>query len=215
MPAFHEILFPVDISFGSSGGAKFNTAVTQVQSSYELRKNIWPYPKAEYNISYGIRDQSHIDVVTAFFYCRYGRAYGFRFKDWNDYKITDQLIALGDGVATDFQIIKTYTHGGKTFQRKLTKIAWNTLAGISVGGDVVTQSPDINGQYWSVDSNTGILTFANAPDLGDEIVIGTGEFHVPVRFDTDHLDLTHEFWNVQSWPNIPLVEVRNWTEVFA
>ena len=32
--------------------------------------------------------------------------------------------------------------------------------------------------------------------------------------DTDHLDATHEFWNTQSWSSIPLIEVRDWSDIF-
>lgn len=34
------------------------------------------------------------------------------------------------------------------------------------------------------------------------------EFDVPVRFDTDHLDISQDTWATQSWDQIPLVEVR-------
>jgi len=36
----------------------------------------------------------------------------------------------------------------------------------------------------------------------------TGEFDIPVRFNTDSLQLTAETWNAAAIPAIPLVEVR-------
>lgn len=215
MAAFHEILFPETISYGSSGGPKFKTTIFTADSGYEQRNIDWSNQRAEYDVSHGIKNQSDMDILTAFFYARRGRAYGFRFKDWNDYSITAQQIATGDGATTVFQIVKTYrsaqTESGETdiYTRKLTKIAWNTLAGVTVGGVVVTQSADpITGQKWTLDVNTGLITFQNAPANGAAIIIGTAQFHVPVRFDTDHLDSVHDFWNTQSWSSIPLVEVR-------
>jgi hypothetical protein len=47
----------------------------------------------------------------------------------------------------------------------------------------------------------------------EEVTMGHVEFHVPVRFDTDHLNPKHEFWMTQSWDQIPLVEVRDWNDV--
>jgi TIGR02217 family protein len=222
MAAFHEILFPAEISYGSSGGPRFKTTIFTADSGYEQRNVDWSNQKAEYDVSHGIKNQAQMDELTAFFYARRARAYGFRYKDWNDYSIAAQQIEVGDGTTKDFQIVKTYrsaqTESGEVqvYTRKLTKIAWNTLAGVTVGGVVVTQSADPDtGQKWTLNANTGILTFANAPAEDAAIVIGSAQFHVPVRFDTDHLDVTQDFWNTASWPNIPLVEVRDWGEALS
>jgi uncharacterized protein (TIGR02217 family) len=60
---------------------------------------------------------------------------------------------------------------------------------------------------WSVDTTTGQITFATAPS--DSVVISAGfEFDVPVRFDTDQLDVTHDFERLGSITSIPLIEVR-------
>lgn len=222
MAAFHEVLFMPSISYGSSGGPKFKTTIFTADSGFEQRNIDWANQRAEYDASHGIKSQSDMDLLTAFFYARRGRAYGFRYKDWNDYRITNQTIGSGDGTTTTFQIVKTYisaqTESGETdsYTRTLTKINWGTIAGVTVGGVVVTQTPDpTTGQAWSVDNNTGLITFVNAPALNAAIIIGAGEFHVPVRFDTDHLDVSQDFWETSSWPNIALVEVRDWGQVFS
>ncbi|HBM91307.1 MAG TPA: TIGR02217 family protein, partial [Rhodospirillaceae bacterium] len=59
---------------------------------------------------------------------------------------------------------------------------------------------------WSVDTTTGLLTFASAPASGALIKAGY-QFDVPVRFDTDHLNLT-ALDNNLSKTEIPLIEVR-------
>lgn len=211
---FHEVLFPEDISYGSGGGPKFKTTIFEADSGYEQRNIGWSKTRAEYDVSQGIKNQDQMDVLTAFFYARWGRAYGFRFKDWNDYKLVQQVIATGDGVTKDFQIIKTYLSGqlesGENYYyvRDIRKVNWGTISGVTVGVSVV-----INGTDYTVNENTGVMTFVNAPPNGAEIKIGYGEFHVPVRFDNDQLNATHEFWNTQSWSSIPLVETRDWGEL--
>jgi uncharacterized protein (TIGR02217 family) len=169
MAAFHEILFPAEISYGSSGGPKFKTTIFEADSGYEQRNIDWSNQKAEYDVSHGIKDQAQMDALTAFFYARRGRAYGFRFKDWNDYSIAAQQIAVGDGATLVFQIVKTYrsaqTESGETdtYIRKLTKIAWGSVAGVTVGGVVVTPDrrsrhrPDYDGQCTTPD----LITFVN------------------------------------------------------
>jgi uncharacterized protein (TIGR02217 family) len=171
--------------------------------------------RAEYDVSHGIKTQAQMDELTNFFYARRGRAYGFRFKDWNDYLLSQQVIALGDGATTSFQIIKTYVStqaesgASVSFTRKLTKPKWDSVAGVTVGGVLKTAPGD-----YTVDYATGIITFAAPPANAAEVKIGAAEFHVPVRFDTDHLDAKHEFWMTQSWDSIPLIEVRDWSDLF-
>ena len=60
---------------------------------------------------------------------------------------------------------------------------------------------------WSVDATTGIVTFATAPAAGVLVTAGF-EFDVPVRFDTDRLDVTWDLDRLGSIASIPLVEVR-------
>lgn len=216
MAAFHEILFPEAISYGSSGGPRFKTTIFTADSGYEQRNIDWANQRAEYDASHGIKNADQMEELTNFFYARRGRAYGFRYKDWNDYRLVQEVIAHGDGSTTVFQITKTYastqaeSSETDTYVRKITKPAWGTVAGLTVAGVVKTAPTD-----YAVDYATGKITFVSPPANGAEIKIGAAEFHVPVRFDTDHLDVTQEFWNTSSWPNIAIIEVRDWGEVFA
>ena len=65
--------------------------------------------------------------------------------------------------------------------------------------------PQITG--WTVNTTTGLVTFAASPALGMAITAGF-EFDVPVRFDTDTLDVTLDFERLGSITSIPLIEVR-------
>ena len=51
--------------------------------------------RGRWDVASGLKKQAQIDELIAFFRARRGKAYGFRFKDWTDYKATGQL--LGDG----------------------------------------------------------------------------------------------------------------------
>ena len=52
-----------------------------------------------------------------------------------------------------------------------------------------------------------MVTFAAAPAASVAITAGF-EFDVPVRFDTDMLDVTLDFERLGSITSIPLIEVR-------
>ncbi|VAW18129.1 Gene Transfer Agent (GTA) ORFG12, partial [hydrothermal vent metagenome] len=60
---------------------------------------------------------------------------------------------------------------------------------------------------FSVDTTTGLVTFAAAPASGAAITAGF-EFDVASRFDTDKLDIDLSSFQAGAIPSIPIVEVR-------
>ena len=58
-----------------------------------------------------------------------------------------------------------------------------------------------------MDTTTGVVTFTSPP--GNGVIIRAGfEFDVPVRFDTDMLDVTLDIERLGSITSIPLLEIR-------
>ncbi len=206
--AFHEIRFPDDISRGARGGPERRTQIVELASGDEERNASWANSRRRYDAAYGVRRADDLATVVAFFEARNGRLYGFRWKDWGDYKsclpsgapaATDQAIGTGDGTSTAFQLVKAYASGAQTWTRTITK----PVAGsVIVAFDGTTQNTG-----WSVDTTTGLITFTTTPANGAAITAGF-EFDVPVRFDTDRLDVTHDIERLGSITSIPLIEVR-------
>lgn len=209
--SFHDIRFPDHISYGSSGGPMFSTTIMALTSGFERRNINWSQVRASYEAVHGIKGVEDMEEIRAFFYARMGRAYSFRYKDWSDYQTGAQLLGVGDDVATAFQIVKNYTSGGFQYSRLITKIVHEdengdplvTLENVTVGGVLMDNIDD-----YTLDPNTGVITFVVPPPLAAEVRIGNAEFDVHVRFDTDHLNATHDFWQTESWPSIPLVEIK-------
>ena len=98
--SFHEVLFPVGVAYGASGGPKFKTAVFTADSGYEQRTLDWKDVRAEYDVSQTVKRDDARDELSHFFMCRRGMAYGFRFKDWNDYTLRQEVIGQGVGFMT-------------------------------------------------------------------------------------------------------------------
>lgn len=203
MSGFHDVRFPDHISYGSSGGPQFSTAILELPSGYEQRNINWSRARAIYEVSHNIKNEEDMDEILSFFYARWGRAYSFRFKDWADYQLGPQIIGIGDGATFDYQIIKRYQSDIFTYDRELTKIVQGSLVGVTVGGISQTEDTD-----FTLDYNTGVITFIAQPGVGEEVIVLGCEFDVHVRFDVDLVDAVHEFWQTQSWPSIPLKEVR-------
>lgn len=206
--AFHEVRFPDDISRGARGGPQRRTQVVELASGDEERNASWANSRRRYDVAYGIRRADDLAAVVAFFEARNGRLHGFRFKDWADYKsclpstmpaATDQAIGAGDASTKTFQLTKHYASGAQAWVRIITKPVAGSIA-IALNG-----TPTPSG--WSVDAATGLVTFVSAPASGVAITAGFA-FDVPVRFDTDTLDVTLDLERLGSITSIPLVEIR-------
>jgi uncharacterized protein (TIGR02217 family) len=206
--AFHEVRFPDNISRGARGGPERRTQIVELASGAEERNASWANSRRRYDVAYGIRRADDLAAVVAFFEARNGRLHGFRFKDWADFKSclpsqtpgpTNQPIGTGNGAATMFQLTKRYTSGAQSWSRTITKPVAGTVT-IALNG-----TPQATG--WSVSTATGLVTFATAPAAGIAITAGF-EFDVPVRFETDALDVTLDLERLGSITSIPLLEIR-------
>jgi len=203
--------FPDDISYGSRGGPGFATSIVVVDSGAETRNQRWAYPRHEYDVAYGVNTIAKLETLLEFFQIMAGRAIGFRFKDWMDYKscgrddtpsATDCAIGTGDGSDATWQLVKVYTQGAYTRTRKILKPVAGTVV-VAVAG-----SAKIEGIDYTVDTTTGIVTFAggSAPTAGQAITAGF-QFDVPVRFDTDRLSININDYNAAA-AQVPLVELK-------
>ena len=210
--AFHEIRFPTAISFGSTGGPERRTEIVELASGHEERNTPWAHSRRRYDAGYGVRTRDDLHEVIAFFEARRGRLHGFRFKDHADYKscpplraVTplDQAIGIGDGATDSFQLVKTYASGSESYTRTIAKPVSGTVR-VAVAG--IEKDPNTD---FTVDLATGLVTFGFSaiPASGAEVTAGF-EFDVPVRFDTDRLDIRLSDFLAGDVPAIALVEVR-------
>ncbi len=204
--AFADVRFPEDISYGSKGGPGFSTEVYTATSGAEQRNRNWQFARCKYDVSHGIRDKDDMDIILNFFYVMGGKATGFRYKDWSDYQLARGQIGVGNAVKTEFQITKTYTAGALSYTRNLLKIVSPVAGPPAVVFEVYVDDVLLSTGY-TVDYSTGVVTFDTAPTSGQVIEV-TCEFDVPVRFDTDEMDITLEAWQLETWDDIPLVEIK-------
>ena len=207
---FHEIRFPANQSFGSVGGPERRTEIVTLANGFEERNTPWAHSRRRYDAGIGLRSLDDVEHLIAFFEARQGQLYGFRWKDWSDFKsclpskavgFEDQVIAHGDGVTVSFPLVKHYRSGAGEYARIITKPVSGTVR-VGVARDELN-----DGVHWEVDLATGIVTFNAAPDEGVEVTAGF-EFDVPVRFDTDRIQTSVASFQAGNVPNVPVVEVR-------
>lgn len=188
--SFHDVQFPTNISYGSSGGPGFKTDIIKLDSGFEERVSHWADPLRRYDAKYGIKSFKDLSTVLEFYIAREGAANTFRYKDFMDCNTStlgldssldsggvpswgDVLIGTGDGIVLQYQLLKIYSSGSASKSRAITKPVSGTVS-VGVGGVELLTG-------WTCDYLTGIITFASAPSTA--ITAGC-EFDVPVRFSS-------------------------------
>jgi uncharacterized protein (TIGR02217 family) len=205
---FHEVLFPLDIGLGSRGGPVRRTDIVALASGREHRNSRWAHSRRRYDAGLGVRTVDALHAVVAFFEERRGRLHGFRFRDRVDWRSgapsaaptpLDQPIGTGDGATAVFALAKTYGGAHAPYRRVIAKPVAGTIR-VAVNG---VEQP---AGAFTCDTATGLVTFAVAPAAGAAITAGFA-FDVPVRFDTDELEIDLAAFEAGAIPRIPLIEI--------
>ena len=212
MPAFHEILFPLDVALGSRGGPERKTEIVTTGSGREERNARWAHARRRWNAGYGVKSLEALSQVVAFFEERRGRLYGFRWRDRLDHSSAapgvepgpaDQLIGVGDGTRTEFQLMKTYGSLHAPYARPIAKPVSSSIR-IAVGGIEAEAGTD-----FEVDPVTGLVIFGPGQAPADSAPVTAGfQFDVPARFDSDFLEVDLAAFAAGEIPSIPIVEIR-------
>jgi uncharacterized protein (TIGR02217 family) len=203
--AFHAVRFPLDVALGARGGPERKTDVVTLAGGGERRNGRWHHSRRRYNAGYGVKSRADMAAVLAFFEERRGRLHGFLWRDGLDFSSggtvplpLDQAIGTGDGSRSSFALTKRYGASFDPYLRPITRPVVDTVR-IAVAGVERTSG-------WTVDAATGVVSFAVAPASGALVSAGF-LFDVPVRFDTDRLDVELTSFDGAEVPSIPLVEI--------
>lgn len=206
MTPFHEGGPPLSLTAGTHGGPQRRTEIVALASGREERNTPWSHGRRRFDIGGAIASLDELHALASFFEARRGRLQAFRFRDPMDWKSCpplqtpsplDQPLGAGDGAAMSFQLVKVYGDGEDAYVRPIRKPAAGTIV-IAADGEPVLS--------FETATDTGVVTFATPPAEGVVLTAGYA-FDVPVRFDTDHLDLTIEARDAGRAPSVPLVEV--------
>jgi len=189
-----ETLFPVGISYNATGGPTFKTDIAEVDSGYEYANQNWSSARIRFEVGHDARIATEFQTLLAFYLAVKGRANSFNFKDWSDFVVTSAQGIFSAIDSTHFQMYRRYTTGGTNYDRKIQKPVSGT---VSVTGGVGS----------SVSYTTGIVTVSSGTPTA-----WSGEFYVPVRFDTDVMQARIISRSggalLHGWSSITLLEVR-------
>jgi uncharacterized protein (TIGR02217 family) len=189
---FYNTRLPDKIAAGFSGGPEFRTSIAMLQNGDEYRNKDWVYPRHRYSAELGIFDDTDHQALLGALMLTAGAWGTFRFKDWNDYTVTDSPLTVTAATSNPVQLSKVYTFAGSTFTRPLALI---------VSATVYEDGVEVAGTY---SGTTGLFTPTDPWGAGE--ITWSGEFDVLVRFANDYNPLTarHRKARVQQ---IEIVEV--------
>lgn len=207
---FHEVQFPAPLSFGSSGGPERRTEIVTLSNGFEERNAPWAHSRRRFDAGLGVRSLDDLAEVMAFFEAREGQLYGFRWKDWSDFKscqpsaapsAADQRLGVGDGARREFTLEKVYGSDASQYRRPIKKPINGTVM-VAIEGNELAYGAD-----FLLDDRIGAIVLSKAAPAG-KIVSAGFEFDVPVRFDTDRIAVSISGFSAGEIPSVPVVEVR-------
>jgi uncharacterized protein (TIGR02217 family) len=198
--SFIEKRFPEDIGAGSLSCTEYWTDVAIMHNAYEQRNINWLQPRMRFQIARGLKDQGQIEQLISFFRICRGRAIGFRFKDWSDYRAENQILAIGDGKKQAFQLIKTYRIGEINEKRFIRKPIASSI-------QVFIDKRPLSLKEFEINTSNGMLNLAQ-PLPVKSTLSANFEFDVPARFDSDMLPLSIEGEEVYLAGEIAIIEIK-------
>ena len=171
----------------------------------------WSRSRRRFDAGYGVKSIAALATVVAFFEERRGMLYGFRFRDRADFKscapdaahsALDQKIGTGDGAQRTFALVKTYGGSFAPYARDIRKPVDGSVR-VAVNGLEKSVGSDFD-----VDAASGLVTFrvGRTPPTGANVTAGFF-FDVPVRFDTDYLEVDFAAFDAGEIPKIPIIEI--------
>ena len=203
--SFHEVRLPGRLAFGSTGGVERRTEVVTLASGHERRSTPWAQGRRRYLIGASLRSLDDMAELTAFFEARRGRLYGFRFRDFADFKscgpretvsAVDHVLGTGGAGRTAFDLVKVYGDQARAITKPVAGSVRIAVAGVELAVGA-----------FEVDVATGRVTLDTAPMAGAAITAGF-QFDTPVRFDADRIEVTLENFGAGRMVAMPLIEVR-------
>ncbi len=204
MPSYDDVLYPLAMSYGSSGGPTFKTSVLAGDSGFEVRKSHWSQALLKLDLAHTVGSQQDLFWLLSFFRARYGRARAFKVRDWSDFSTAVDGFSAASPIdqptfqltPTTFQLQKTYSAPGEIFpvNRKICIPDPDTLQ-VAVGGQIASG--------WTLNP-LGVISFTSPPN--GQVTAGF-EFLVPMRFDADDLAISLDAY-LSGSAHVPVMEVR-------
>jgi uncharacterized protein (TIGR02217 family) len=185
----------------------FQTRIQRAASGRELRALDYPYPLWQFTLVFDLlRDNpaagyDELQTLMGFFMLCQGAFGTFLFRDPSDDQVARQQIGVGNASTTVFQLQRSMgtTLPGGGFQEPI--VAPNIVSAVHLNG--ITQNP----ASYSVDPNTGLVTFVTAP--GSELIISADfSYYFRCRFVDDSYTFENFMFRLWQLKKLTFISVR-------
>ena len=198
---FHNIKFPDNICYDIVNSIIYDTNIIKSKNGREQRIINFSSGKNLYKLIYKFQNKNEIEKIVNIFNIVKGRANGFRFKDWFDYRIEKQQIAIDD--ARILYLYKDYRIDNVVYRKRIYKPVENSI-------EIFINGEKDNSIIKFVDYDNGTIEFYDnlLVNSGNKIEISC-EFDIPVRFNSDKLNIITKNKNQYETEPIELIEIEN------
>lgn len=204
-----DLIFPTlpGLAWSAIKTPMFQTRIQRAASGRELRALDYPYPLWQFALIYDfLRDNpaagyDELRTLVGFFMLCQGAFGTFLFHDPSDCQVTGQQIGIGNASKTGFQLQRamgTTLPGGGFFE---PIVAPNVVRAIQLNG--IMQNP----ATYSVDPDTGLVTFSTAPGSG-LIVTADFTYYFRCRFIDDKYDFENFMYRLWQLKKLTFISVR-------
>ena len=198
---FYNAKFPENMYIFFEKSINFNTEINKTKNFTEQRITLNNDCYNTYTLNYNNLTHYNLEEIVSFFNIVKGRYSTFRFKDWSDYKVINQLIDSYNGL-NNFQLKKTYSinlldNTQVFYTKNITK---------PVKDKVKIYINSIETTNFTMDYNTGIFNINNTLSEND-IISADFEFDINVRFFSDELRIVNKTKNISEIKDLKLIEV--------
>ncbi|XVN40273.1 MAG: TIGR02217 family protein [Rickettsia endosymbiont of Argas persicus] len=193
---FHDINMPEFIESFAVGKPEFATSHALTKSGREVRHLDRNNVHQKYLIKNARLSSREFEQFNSFFKARRGSNFAFRFRDYADCKVTNGVIAKGDGNLNKFQLRKIYADPISPYERVITKPVNNSIT--LYINNVRTMGV--------IDYNDGTITLPN-PLAQDAVLTADFVFDVAVRFSADSFEYSYCSDGSIELSNIELKEI--------
>ncbi|HYP37396.1 MAG TPA: DUF2460 domain-containing protein [Stellaceae bacterium] len=185
----------------------FQTRIQRAVSGRELRALDYPYPLWQFTLVFDLlRDNptagyDELRTLMGFFMLCQGSFGTFLFRDPSDHRVTGQQIGIGNASTTVFQLQRAMgsTLPGGGFLEPI--VAPGVVSALYLDG--ITQGP---GSY-SVDPDTGLVTFSTAPGSG-LIITADYSYYFRCRFIDDSYAFENFMFQLWQLKKLTFISVR-------
>ncbi len=188
-------IFPTlpSMAWDSQKTARWSTKVQNSGSGKRKSLSQWAYPEWEIECSYTCLNPAEIEQAAGFFNLVRGKFQPFLWKDPEDYKQTKVRIGTGNGVNTDFQLLRNLAN---LYVEPVKDVVAGTLTVYAEDNQIIV----------TIGTDGGITT-ATPPAEGAAIT-ASFEYYWRVAFDSDELNYTNFWYSYYKLKKITVVTVK-------